>query len=114
MIRGFTLMEVLVASLILSIGATALGSLYANFNSLRRQEIRAVDAYACSVSVMEKLLQTPPACGEPRTLDMVGDTARPCKDVPVRLTPVPGMSRLVVVSIPVSHVGKFQRIMKCR
>ncbi|SHL36692.1 prepilin-type N-terminal cleavage/methylation domain-containing protein [Fibrobacter sp. UWEL] len=63
--RGFTLMEVFVASAVLSIGVAALSSIYVNFNNQRRLEIQAVDAYICSVSAMEQLLQTPPLCGLP-------------------------------------------------
>ncbi|PWJ68192.1 MULTISPECIES: PilW family protein [unclassified Fibrobacter] len=96
--RGFTLMEVLVASAILSIGAMALGSIYVNFNHQRRLEIQAVDSYMRSINAMEQLIRTPPSCEE-TSLPMV---------------PVPGVSRLALVSISTEQGVNLRRLIPCR
>jgi len=133
--RGFTLMEVVVASAVLSIGAAALSSIYVNFNNQRRLEIQAVDAYICSVSAMEQLLQTPPLCGLPSVKISgrvpsgnvssggvpSGDvsssgvpTNRPCSETTVLLSPVPGISRLTIAAIPMAHDVTLRRLLPCK
>lgn len=114
MTRGFTLMEVLVASTILSIGSVALGSLYINFNQQRRLESQRVNDYVCSVSSMEQIVQSPPSCKNSFVLNVTGKASRPCQEVSIRLVPVPGISHLVLASLPMAQGKILQRLVSCQ
>lgn len=98
--RGFTLMEVCVATVILSVGVLALSSVFQNFNHQRRLERDAVANYICRVSVMESLVKDPPSCDD--SLDhrspVVLDYS--CGKIPVHLKLVSGVNRLALVSVP--------------
>ena len=114
MTHGFTLVEVLVATAVLSIGAAALGSIYVNLNNQRRLEIQAVNDYVCGVDLMEQLVSLTPDCRDTLVLYRKGRASRPCPETTVRLRALPGVSHLTLASFSMSRGTTLQRFVPCK
>ena len=64
--RGFTLMEVLVAAVVLSIGAAGIGHVIGGFLQLKEREAKKGQALLEAVALMEEQVATPSSCVEPK------------------------------------------------
>ncbi len=62
--RGFTLMEVLVATVVLSIGAAGIGQVIGGFLQLKEREAKKGRALLESVALMEEQVTAPNPCVE--------------------------------------------------
>lgn len=71
--RGFTLMEVLVAAVVLSIGAAGIGHVIGGFLQLKEREAKKGHALLEAVALMEEQVVTPSPCVEPKK--DAGDTS---------------------------------------
>lgn len=117
--KGFTLMEAMVATVVFASGVLALGGVFQHFNNFRLVERMAVNRFLCTGAAVEFLVHNPPSCKDSLV------TVRPqmnerqniaCPVVSVRLTAIPGISPLAVATVPRSRENQapFKRILPCR
>lgn len=117
--KGFTLIEVLVALAILSTSSVVFGTIVGFFNQQRSLERSRANAFVCAVETMESLIDNPPSCEVstrpsshgPATSRNV-DSGIPCDSAVVALRPVPGVVPLSWAQVQVSTVS-FRRLVKC-
>ena len=64
--RGFTLMEVLIAVVVLSIGAAGIGRVIVGFVQIKEREAKKTVALVEAVNQMEELVTTPGPCAKPK------------------------------------------------
>ena len=64
--RGFTLIEVMVAAVVLSIGAAGIGHIMVGFVQMKERESKKGAALVEAVSLLEELVATPGSCVKPK------------------------------------------------
>lgn len=119
--RGFTLMEVCVATVVLSIGILAVNPMLENFNHMRKREKDAVQNFICGVSAVEFLVDNPPACSDSLVRPSLSFQDYDCNVIPVHLRLVSKMNHLTVGSVsldgtdyPINPEKQLRRILRCR
>lgn len=116
--RGFTLVEVLVALAVLSVGAVASGYYYRAFASMREREREAVKAVVMATDYLENAIEHPPECAD--TSFMVNTVCDVSLFVTVRK--LPGVAKLAYLDVA-PRVGEtahrdlpvaLRRVVYCR
>ncbi|MCQ2098257.1 MAG: type II secretion system GspH family protein [Fibrobacter sp.] len=119
--RGFTLMEVLVAMVVFSIGLLALDSAFRGFNSQRRLEQDRVYKFLCEEAALESLVAAPPACSDSHPVPEFRQDRHACGTVLVHLLPVYGGASLALAEVlsgnswhPSPERPPLRRLVRCR
>lgn len=96
-LRGFTLVEVLVAITVLSMGSLGCFKMIDFFNRLRSAERKQTEIFMVAVEKMESFVENPPPCGGLKTLE-----------------PLPlAWIDVFVEGVPPAHGVRFRRLVKC-
>lgn len=113
---GFTLMEVLVALAVLTVGVSAFGSVLDGFNRLRHRERLQVEMLEAASVQMERQVHSPPPCSE------IHRDSVSARDFFIRVTinPIPGLvpvawASVQALSLPDSSATpfRFERLVLC-
>lgn len=116
--RGFTLVKVLVALAILSVGAAASGYYYSAFAAMRKRERETVKAVVLATAYIEKTIENPLACVDTNFAEIVGNGI----NLSVTLRKLPGVAKLAFLDV-VPFVGEpvrrdvpvaFRRVVYCK
>ena len=91
---GFTLMEVLIAMVILSIGIAGIGHSIGSFLQIKEREAKKGRALIEAVSLMEELISLPRPCIDPKAPNEAESIARQGIDLSLNFESVPGGAAL--------------------
>ena len=91
---GFTLIEVLIAMAVLSIGIAGIGHAIGGFMQIKEREAKKGKALIEAVSLMEELVESPQPCIDPKAPNEVEPVARQGIGFSLAFESVPGGAAL--------------------
>ena len=114
--RGFTLVEVCVATAVFSLGVLSLDAAFKGINSKRRLERAQVHKFLCEEAAMESLVFAPPSCDAFVVEVSPSVELGACSPAEIRLQPVYGGSKISLAEVRghSDEKASFRRLLRCK